>query len=140
MRPTRRILIFLISFITFTSLSANYAEAGLDGFDLFEASSNALSKSYFKDNVLYVNVLKKSPEVIISIFDVTGRKVHSVSLNNGETEYMIDMSTYKRGIYFLHVVSMSERQIKKIVRCGYLLVNLEIKQCFSAQNVLLGDI
>jgi hypothetical protein len=55
-------------------------------------------------------------ELTLSVFDITGKEVLKTNtLQNGQTEYNLDMSSYATGVYILQANSPSNQIIKKII-------------------------
>lgn len=52
---------------------------------------------------------------VIQVFDVMGNKLTSIELKEKTKEYLLDLSKYPKGIYFLNMISDGQRISKKIV-------------------------
>lgn len=85
-------------------------------------SSAALGINEFKSNGLsmypnpashYSTIKSETPIKNIEIYSLTGKMVFDKTINN--REYNLDVSTYSKGLYFLHVMNDKGRSTTKLI-------------------------
>ncbi|WP_397362870.1 T9SS type A sorting domain-containing protein [Olleya sp. R77988] len=103
-------------------LTANFT--GIDGLFSF-AADPTLSLSNFDSNsfVLYPNpasdilmIEAKQSIKSVSIYDINGRLINSVSLDNSKFKHQLNVSQLSLGLYFIEIESKSSKSVKKFIK------------------------
>ena len=89
------------------------------------AINSSLSNSIKIENevIIYPNpssgmfaiLLSQATKGTLEVYDVFGKKVQTINLTEGVSNYNLDLSKYAKGIYMLNVVSNGKKVSKKII-------------------------
>lgn len=64
---------------------------------------------------VFAITLDKVVNGLIEVYDISGKKVKSVELNQGLADYKLDLSGYSKGVYMLNFISNGKIESKKII-------------------------
>lgn len=81
--------------------------------DLFQDDSFKISPNPSK-NRLHIRLPKASPNLILEVFDVLGKRIHKSTIT--QLEASVDVSSWKTGVYLVKVSSKNETQTKRFVK------------------------
>ncbi|RAJ16269.1 trypsin-like peptidase domain-containing protein [Olleya aquimaris] len=97
---------------------------GIDGTYSF-APEQTLSVSDFKTNsfLLYPNpagnnLTIEAKETIdkVSVYDINGRLINSVSLQNNQLKHQLDVTALSQGLYFIEIESENSKYVQKFIK------------------------
>ncbi len=85
-----------------------------------EESTETLAKSNFSvypnpSADIFTVTLDKMTNGLIEVYNISGKKVKSMELNQGSMDYKLDLSDHSKGIYMINIISNDKIQSKKII-------------------------